>query len=375
MTRVVEIGHIVAGPTAGLIFADLGYEVIKVEKPGEGDIARRLTGTSSGAFLFYNRNKKSLSLDFTKDAGREIFLKLIRESDVLIDNLGYGSLAKAGLSYDFLSTINPKIVYLSLKGYASGPYEGRKSLDYPIEVHSGIAYMNGLEGRPMRIGASIVDMTSAMFGVIWCLKALMERETTGKGSYIDIGMFETAAFIMGQHIVSYELTGKPLRPLNEEGFAWAIYDFFRTKDNSDIFIAVTTDKQWEEFCRGFQLGVCSEERFSKNEMRYRHRPELLKIVQNRLSTMTFEDVENLLTKLNIAHATLNKPWDLLNDPHLKSKLASVDFDNRKIYMPTVPGSENRDGTAPGLGSDSEEILSTLGYSVTEIENFKKMKVV
>ncbi|HLH85899.1 MAG TPA: CaiB/BaiF CoA-transferase family protein [Thermoplasmataceae archaeon] len=375
MTRVLEIGHIVAGPTAGLIFADLGYEVIKIEKPGEGDIARRLTGTSSGAFLFYNRNKKSITLDFNKAEGNEIFKRLIAKSDVLIDNIGHGSLSRAGLSYDVLSEINPGLVYLSLKGYAKGPYESRKSLDYPIEVHSGIAYMNGLDGRPMRIGASIVDMTSAMFGVIWTLKALMDREQTGRGSYIDIGMFETAAFIMGQHIVSYELTGKPLRPLNEEGFAWAIYDFFRTKDQKDIFIAVTTDTQWREFCAGFNLGVCSEQRFSRNELRYEHRNELLKIVQEKISQMKFTQVEELLTKLNIAHATLNKPWDLLNDPQLKDKLASVTFNGSTILMPTVPGSEARDGKSPALGENTDEMLSSLGYRKEEIDMFRKNKII
>ncbi len=375
MVRVLEIGHIVAGPTAGLILADLGFEVIKIEKPGEGDIARRLTGTSSGAFPFYNRNKKSLSLDIKNEKGREIFLKLAKKSDVIIDNLGYGSLAKGGLSYETIKANNPGIVYLSIKGYGKGPYEMRKSLDYPIEVHSGLAYMTGLSGRPMRVGASIVDMSSAMLGVIWVLKALMDREKTGQGGYIDVGMFETAAMIVGQHIASFEINRKPLLPLNENGFAWAIYDFFKTKDDKEVFIAVTTDTQWREFCRGFELNICDEERFSKNELRYQHRSELLQIVQQKILEFEYKDLESLLTSLNIAFATLNKPWDLLEDLHMKNKLVSSYFKGLDIKVPPTPNSSVGDGIAPELGQNNVEILSSLGYSKEDIDSLKQMKII
>ncbi len=374
MIRVIEIGHIVMGPTAGLILADLGFEVIKVEKPGEGDIARRLTGTSSGTFPFYNRGKKSLTLDFNNPKGKDILLRLVQRSDIIIDNLGYGSLAKAGLSYDILKEVNPSIIYLSLKGYGKGPYEARKSLDYPIEVHSGIAYMNGLEGRPMRLGASLVDMTAAMFGVIWVLKALLDREKTGEGTFIDIGMFETAVFMMGQHISTYQVSGKPLKPLNEEGFAWAIYDFFKTKDNKEIFIGVTTDNQWKMFCNGFDLDICDDVRFSRNELRYQYRDELLKIIQEKVGQYDYSEVEKILTKLNIAYAVLHKPWELLDDPHMKSKLVTTHYNGLEIKIPPIPNS-HREGSTPNLGENTEEILLSLGYSKEDIDSFKKLKII
>ena len=375
MVRVIEIGHIVAGPTAGLIMSDLGHEVIKVEQPGKGDIARHLTGTSSGTFPYFNRNKKSIALNFRTETGKEIFKRLIKTADVLIDNIGFGSLERAGLSYEVLSKINPALIYLSLKGYGKGPYEERKSLDYPIEVHSGLAYMTGLIGRPMRVGTSIVDITSAMFGVIGILDAIIERDKTGFGKYIDLGMFETSSFLIGQHIVSYQMNREPLKPINEEGFAWAIYDFFRTRDNKDIFIAVTTDPQWLIFCKALSLGLCFDEDYSTNEKRYSKRKEMLDIVSKRISQVDYEDLEKLLSKENIAHALLNRPWDLLNDPHMSQKMVRSDFNGLELSMPPIPIEGAKSGKYPLLGEDTEEILAELGYKKDEIEYFKKEKLV
>ena len=174
------------------------YDVINIERPGDGDIARRLTGSSSGAFPFYNRNKKSLTVDMSSEEGKKVFLNLAEQSGVIIDNLGYGAMDRLGLSYEVISKRNPKIIYLSMKGYGKGVYEKRKSLDYPIEVHSGLAYMTGLTGKPMRVGGSLVDMSAAMFGVIAVLNAMIEMRESGVGKYIDIGLFESSVFLMGQ---------------------------------------------------------------------------------------------------------------------------------------------------------------------------------
>lgn len=375
MTRVIEIGHIVAGPTAGLILSDLGHEVIKLELPDKGDIARHLTGTSSGTFPYFNRNKKSLTLNFRTEKGREIFRRLIKTADILIDNIGFGSLERAGLSYRELAEINPAIIYLSLKGYGSGPYEERKSLDYPIEVHTGLAYMTGLIGRPMRVGTSIVDITSAMFGVIGILAALNERERTGKGKYIDLGMFETSAFLVGQHIVSYQVNGKPLKPINEEGFAWAIYDFFRTGDSKDIFIAVTTDPQWQSFCKSLDLGLCNNEDYSTNEKRYSKRHELLEIIGRRISMIDYQELETILSSENIAHALLNRPWDLLIDPQMSGKMVKTSHEGHELSMPSIPIQGGKSGKYPKLGENTEELLQEVGYNKEEIENFKKDKLV
>ncbi len=360
--RVIEIGHIVAGPSAGLIFSELGYDVIKIERPGEGDIARRLTESSSGAFPFYNRNKRSLTLDLGSEKGKEIFLKLVGTSDIVIDNLGYGAMARMGFSYEALSNHNPRIIYVSIKGYGSGPLERRKSLDFPIEIHSGIAYMTGLTGRPMRVGGSMVDMGAAMFGVIQALHSLLEREQTGKGKLIDIGLFETAMFFMGQHIATYQMNRKELKPLNEEGFAWAIYNFFGTRDGKQVFIAVTTDSQWKTFCREIGLGVCERVDLEKNEGRFQKRAELESIISEKTTKMKEADLVSLLERINIPFSILKKPWDLLRDEQAIPKLVEENYLGLKLKVPSLPGGGVNTRDPPSLGSSTEEIMHELGYA-------------
>ncbi len=360
--RVIEIGHIVAGPSAGLILSELGYDVIKIERPGEGDIARRLTESSSGAFPFYNRNKRSLALDLGSEKGKEIFLKLVSTSDIIIDNLGYGAMARMGFSYEGLSNHNPRIIYVSIKGYGSGPLERRKSLDFPIEIHSGIAYMTGLTGRPMRVGGSMVDMGAAMFGVIQALHSLLEREQTGKGKLIDIGLFETAMFFMGQHIATYQINGKELKPLNEEGFAWAIYNFFGTRDGKQVFIAVTTDSQWKTFCREIGLGVCERADLEKNEGRFQKRAELESIISEKTTKMNEADLVSLLERINIPFSILKRPWDLLMDEQAIPKLAEENYLGLRLRVPSIPGGGVNTRDPPALGSSTKEIMHELGYA-------------
>lgn len=375
MTKVLEIGHIVAGPTAGLILSDLGFEVIKIERPGEGDIARRLTGTSSGAFPFYNRNKKSLTLDMSSEEGKEIFLKLAEQSGVIIDNLGYGAMDRMGLSYEVISRRNPRIIYLSLKGYGKGVYEKRKSLDYPIEVHSGLAYMTGLVDRPMRVGGSLVDMSAAMFGVISVLYAMLEMRESGVGKYIDIGLFESSVFLMGQHITSYQINQKELKPINDEGFAWAIYDFFPTLEGRKIFIAVTTDSQWRDFCKGLGLGVCEDPLFDRNEKRFERREFLYKLISEKTSKIYIDDLISMLERMNIAFSVLNRPWDMLNDPHASAKMVTENYRNMSLRVPLSPLGGFMTSSPPGLGENTEEILMEIGYSHREVEQLRTKGIV
>lgn len=369
---VLELGQIVAGPTAGLILADLGFTVIKIEQPGRGDIARHFTGPSKGNFAFFNRGKFSMTLNLKAEEGREIFLKLVKEADVMIDNLGYGTMDKLGIGYSVLSKVNPGIIYLSIKGYGSGPYEDRNALDYPIEVETGVAYINGLSGRPMRLGASIIDIAAAMMGVIAVLNALLKRKETGKGSFIKIGLFETAMFLMGQHIAAYQARGfVPLKPMNEEGFAWAIYDFFETADGKKIFIAVTTDSQWQKFCEIFKLPVCDLPEYSTNEARYQRRNVLIPMIAEVIRKFHSEELVKILRQNGISYAMLNTPWDLLNDPHAVNKMVGINYEGRLIKIPVVPIESEFIVPAirnpPELGEDTNTILEELGYTPEQIK--------
>lgn len=367
MPRVIELGHIVAGPTAGLILAEMGFEVIKVEKPHSGDISRNLTGESAGSFPYYNRNKMSVEINTKSDMGKEALIKLIQTADVLIDNFSSDFMKNLGLEYADLKVINPRLIYVSIKGYSSGINETRKSLDYPIEIDSGIAYMNGLTNKPMRIGASLVDMFSASTAVIGIYDALMKREATGKGCAVESSLFDNAMFMIGQHISTYQVNERPLKPLNEAGFAWGIYDFFRTADQNNIFLAVTTDGQWEKFCSVFHVGKPICEQYSTNRDRFLGRKELIPMISRIIEQYEAGTLEHMLRTNQIVYSFLRTPWDLLDDPESASHMNDVYFNGKVLKLPRIPVSPHRDEHVPSLGESNAKVLSLLGYGKKQID--------
>ncbi len=367
MKRVIEIGQIVAGPTAGLVLADMGFEVIKIEKPG-GDISRELKGTSSGTFMYYNRGKKSFELDLKTDYGKEILTKLLKTADIVIENMAPGAMEKLGFSYKDIKKINKKIIYLSIKGYMKGPYENRKSLDYPIEIESGLAYMTGTKDKPMRTGASIVDMVAAILGVTKIFQLMSEN----KSGFVEIGLFETAMFLVGQHIATYQLEKHEIPPINEKNFAWGIYDYFTTSDNKKIFIAVTTDEQWKKFCKAFELkDLAIDKKFSTNNERYKNRDFLIPLIQKKLIFIEYSEIKNRLDLYNISYAKLNKPWDLINDEHAMNYMVNMTYNNNNYRVPHIPFSVAKNNNTPLLGDSNKEILYSLGYGIDKIEELKK----
>ncbi len=188
--RVVEFAHMVMGPSCGLVLADLGAEVIKVE-PLAGDNTRRLEAAGSGFYPVFNRNKKSLAIDLQQPDGRDVVRKLLRTADVLTENFRPGALDKLGFSHETLSAENPRLVYCSLKGFLTGPYEHRLALDEVTQMMGGLAYMTGLPDRPLRAGASVIDIVGGTFAAVGILAALRERETTGRGKRVTSALFET----------------------------------------------------------------------------------------------------------------------------------------------------------------------------------------
>ncbi len=369
MKRVLEIGQVVAGPTAGLILSDLGYEVIKIEKPIIGDISRKLSGSSSGTFPYYNRNKKSLTLDFTKEEGKVILKKLIETADIILENLGPGSMEKIGFSYEDVKKINDKIIYLSIKGYMDGPYENRKSLDYPVEIESGIAYMTGLNGKPMRLGASIIDMTAALIGII----EIMEKSMENTGGYIKIGLFETAMFLIGQHIATYQIENRDLGPINEENFAWGVYDLFLSSDNKKIFIAISTDSQWKSFCSAFDFNYKKE--YETNNDRYNNRNILIPEIQRNLINIDSNCIIKKLNDYNISYGISNRPWDLLKNEHAMKYMVPEIYKNKKITIPAMPFYNGKNNYVPELGDDNVNILKSVGYNDCDISDLKAKNII
>ena len=377
--RVLELGHIVAGPTASLILADLGADVIKVERPDGGDQARSMPGAASG-FYFFNRNKRSLAIDLKTDQGKEVFRKLVKSVDVCLDNYAPGAMDRLGLGYRELANINPRLIYLAVKGFLPGPYEHRPSLDELAQMMGGLAFMTGPSGRPLRAGASVIDIGAASYGIIGVLAALHVRDTTGRGQLITSGLFETSVFWVGQWMARAAATGEASFPMAEIGqsvrMGWGIFHLFDTADKQQVFIGVTSNAHWERLCREFAMpDLLADERLDTNAKRVASQEWMLPLVRKVAIHFTSAQLQEKLEKASVPYAPVQRPDQLLEDPHLLAtgQLLPTPMQNGKIgNLPKLPfnSSDYEFGIrrpAPGLGEHTREVLGEAGFSATEIE--------
>jgi crotonobetainyl-CoA:carnitine CoA-transferase CaiB-like acyl-CoA transferase len=380
--RVVEFAHMVMGPTCGLVLADLGAEVIKVE-PLEGDNTRRLMGAGAGFYPMFNRNKKSLALDMKNAEGKEIALKLICSADVMTENFRPGALEKMGFGYEALSQRNPRLVYCTMKGFLSGPYENRPALDEVVQMMGGLAYMTGLPDRPLRVGSSVNDIMGGMFAAIGILAALREREKTGKGQLVRSALFENTAFLVAQHMAQLAITGEEPPPMAVKKPAWGVYDIFATKDGDRLFVGVVTDTQWEVFCREFGAGeLAADQRLKTNGLRVQARDWLLPKLQEILRRHTKAELEQKLEAIGLPFAPITRPRDLFDDPHLNAggMVETRDPRGTTFKVPGLPlelggkrlGLRNQ---PPRLSQDARELLAGLGYAPPQIDTLIDAKVV
>jgi crotonobetainyl-CoA:carnitine CoA-transferase CaiB-like acyl-CoA transferase len=274
--RVLDLGHTVMGPSCGMILADLGADVLKVEPAPAGDPTRRLKGFGAGYFGYFSRNKRSMAVDLKTEAGKEIAHRLVARCDVLIENFAPRTMERLGLGYETLRPVNPRLIYASLKGFLKGPYEERPALDEVVQMMSGLAYMTGPSGRPLRAGTSIVDIGGGMFAVIAILIALRERDRTGVGQLVESGLFETAVFFMGQHLCYAAQSNAPVPPMPERVSAWAVYEPFAVSGGRQIFVGITSDNHWQRFCA--ELGrddLARDPAYATNNDRIAARPQLI----------------------------------------------------------------------------------------------------
>ncbi len=364
--RVVEFSHMVMGPSCGLILADLGAEVIKVEPPG-GDRTRHLKSSGTGFFAALSRNKKSVMLDTSDPADVETLLRLIDTADVVLENFRPGALAERGLGFDTLRARNPRLICLSLKGFLSGPYEHRTALDEVVQMMSGLAYMTGPPGRPLRAGAPVNDMMGGMFGAIAILAALREREATGQGQVLAASLFENAAFLVSTAMLQQAITGVAPEPMPAGRRAWGVYDVFTGSDGVQIFVGVVTDRQWEIFCRALAEPVLLGAEYATNNLRSAARDTLIPLVQSILGRLSVAEIEALCEPAGLPFARINRPWDLFEDPHLLASggLLPVTLpDGRTTHVPALPMQfgEGRLGLRhdlPSPGQHNDEILASL----------------
>lgn len=370
--RVVEFTHMVMGPVVGHILGGLGAEVVRIEPIG-GDNTRRLKGSGAGYFPMYNRGKQSICLDLKSEAGRAVARDMVARADVLVENFRPGALDRLGLDYDACAAFNPRLVYCSEKGFLPGPYEQRTALDEVAQMMGGLAYMTGPPGRPLRAGASVIDVTGGMFGVIGTLAALEERHRTGKGQKVVASLFETTAYLVGQHMAQFAVTGSPAAPMPARVSAWAIYDVFETRDEP-VFIGVVTDALWEKFCRLFALdALWADQTLRENNARVAARDRIIPEIRTLIATMTRAEVIARLEGSGLPFAPIGKPEDLFGDPHLGAGgLEDVTLDDGKsVRLPTIPleiGGQ-RIGSPqhlPQPGRDARAVLEDLGYDAARI---------
>jgi crotonobetainyl-CoA:carnitine CoA-transferase CaiB-like acyl-CoA transferase len=372
--RVVEFVHMVMGPTAGLVLADLGADVIKVEPAPDGDNTRRLGGSGSGFFAIMNRNKRSVSVDMKSAEGRAMVLRLLSTADALVENFRPGAMEKLGFGPADMAKLNPRLIYCSLKGFLPGPYDHRVALDEVVQMMGGLAYMTGPRGLPLRAGSSVNDIMGGMFGAIGILAALNERHTTGRGRHIQAGLFENNALLMAQHMAQFAVTGVEAPPMSERMVAWPIYDIFDVSDGQ-VFVGVVTDTQWKVFCEAFgMLDLLARADLVTQSDRRAARPWMVPLVAERLKSLTRASLMARCEELGLPFAPIARPVELFDDPHLNADggLLPVTLpDGRKTKLPNIPLSI--DGERPSLrrdlpkvGEHDDEIARELGYSEAEI---------
>lgn len=375
--RVLEFCQTIMGPTAGMLMADLGADVLKIEPAPDGDKTRRLPGFAAGFFAGFNRNKRSIALDLKSTDGRAAAHRLVESADVVIENYAPGTMAKLGCDYETLKAINPKLIFCALKGFLSGPYEHRLALDEVVQFMAGMSYMTGPPGRPLRAGASIIDIMGGTYAVIGILCALKERETTGAGQHVQSALFESTAFLMTQHLAGEAITGVETPPMPARLGAWAVYETFETKDGRHVFLGLTSDNHWRRFRDKFGLDHMRDDPdYASNEARVAMRPQLLPVVAAILKQYEHDALLEILEAIEVPFSPVARPTDLFDDPQLNAndRMLKVRMPNGvETKLPRLPielgdhdfGLRRQ---PPEPGEHTAEILAEAGFSPEEISS-------
>ena len=384
--RVIEFTHMVMGPSCGMILADLGADVIKIEPAPKGDNTRRLTGPATGFFPTFNRNKRSLAVDIKKPAGLALVHQLAKTADVLIENFRPGAMDKLGLGYAALAEFNPRLIYCSCKGFLPGPYEHRTALDEVVQMMGGLAYMTGPPGQPLRAGSSVNDIMGGMFGVIAILACLRERDATGRGGLIQSGLFETNMVLVAQHMAQAAIEGRdpPTFASRNKVRPWPVYDVFDTADEGmQVFVGCVTDTQWRSFCEAFGLtDLLNDPELATMAQLAAARDRILPIVQDVFRQIPKAELMARCEAIGLPFAPIARPADLFDDPHLQasggllpvdlSKTEGVTTPSRRVAdLPGLPVSlrAGRPGLRrqpPRVGEHSAEVMREAGFSEAEI---------
>lgn len=372
--RVVEMSHMIMGPSCGMFLGMLGAEVIKVEPP-EGDKTRNLTGMGRPFFPLFNRGKKSVQLDLQSESGRKALDALLATADVFIDNFRDASLAKMGADPDDLRKRFPELVLASHKGFLAGPYQDRTALDEVVQMMTGLAYMTGPTGRPLRVGSSANDIMGGLFGAFSVVAALLERQQTGKGRSLRVGLFENCLLLVAQHMVQFELEGVNPPPMPERTFSWPVYDIFDTADAKQMFVGAVTEGQWTALCKFLGLDDLLADPTLQTRMdQIDARDRTIPIVAAAIATHRAADLSQEFEALGIPYSPIAKPSEMYSDPHVMrpgglvtSKLPSGQTFRAPSLPVDVDGSMmSVGGDVPALGADTTAVLAGLGFDADAI---------
>jgi crotonobetainyl-CoA:carnitine CoA-transferase CaiB-like acyl-CoA transferase len=372
------------GPSCGLVLGDLGADVIRVELAPDGDRTRKLRGFASGFFSYFNRNKRSLCVDLKSPAGLAIAYDMIGRADVLLENFGPGTLDRMGLGWDEVHKVNPRLVYCALKGFLPGPYEHRPALDEIVQYMTGLAYMTGPVGQPLRAGSSVVDIMGGVMGVVGILAALRQRDQDGIGRQVTSALYESSAFLVAQHMAGEAATGTPSPPMPARSGAWGIYETFQTRDDQSLFIGITSDHHFRAFCNEFGCtDWLTDPRFSGNGDRVQNRPALRELVALVVRQHDLASLSEAMDRVGIPFSPVRRPSDLFDDPQLNAhgRMLETRMQNGKVVkLPAMPFTI--DGQSPKMrlqppasGEHTDEVMAQFGYTPKQIAAFRQEKII
>jgi itaconate CoA-transferase len=375
--RVIALEHAVAAPLCTRHLADLGADVIKIERPGEGDFARAYDDYVNGMcshFIWLNRGKRSVTLDIKHPDARAALDALVKDADVLIQNLAPGAAARAGLTWEALKPVNPKLVVCDISGYGeSGPFVQKKAYDLLIQAESGLISVTGSEAEPSRVGISIADISTGMYALTGILSALLRRSRTGEGGNVKVAMLDALGEWMTYPMLRHAYAGSAPPRVPTSHPAIAPYGAHRTKDGQ-VILGLQNEREWATFCAKV-LGrpeIQTDPRFATQADRRGNREELTALIEDFFSTMTSEDVAALLDQAGIANGRLNQPIDVWNHVQFEARDRWREINTpagpvRALLPPaTFSDQEAAMGDVPAVGQHTDAVLAEIGLPPAKI---------
>jgi crotonobetainyl-CoA:carnitine CoA-transferase CaiB-like acyl-CoA transferase len=386
---VLDATHLAAGPWCGMMLGDLGADVIKLEPPGKGEIARQMgavfTGGESAIVLGLNRSKRGLALDLRRPEGRAVLQRLLPRVDVFIENFRPGTVDRLGLDYESASALNPRLVYCSISAFGQdGPYRHRPANDPIIQAITGVMSVTGHPGDPVRVGAPLPDYGAALMAAFAICAALLRRERTGRGERLDTSLLDVTLFSLGPRASEHLVSGEEVGAFGSAHPTFAPYQAFTCADGAGIYVAIITEKYWQHLCRALgRPELADDARFATNPDRVAHRAELTALFEGLFRSRPRAEWMAVLEAADVPFGPVNSVGEALSDPQVLHNQALVSFEHptagavRSLAVPLLVAGERPQAQRPPplLGQHSEDILGELGFTAAEIADLRARGVI